>query len=145
MRSCNGQAPLIIQEQRARAGQEVQPRRVVSCTAPNSSTAHGMGRGEDGVGVIGKVSVARTLSHSGASLDVIFYGFLPLFIFLSFLLSSPLFSSLLSLPNLHEVVQRARPSYNPRGTCPRLADSPAAPSETDLYTQQFQAHRRGEE
>jgi hypothetical protein len=23
-----------------------------------------------------------------------------------------------SLPNLHEVVQRARPSYNPRGTCP---------------------------
>jgi hypothetical protein len=31
------------------------------------------------------------------------------------------------LPNLHEVVQRARPSYNPRGMCPRWADRPAAP------------------
>jgi hypothetical protein len=72
--------------------------------------------------VIVKVSVARTLLHSGASLAVIFSGFLPLFF------------SLLSLPNLHEVVQRARPSYNPRGTCPRWADSPAAPSETELYT-----------
>jgi hypothetical protein len=29
--------------------------------------------------------------------------------------------------NLHEVVQRARPSYNPRGTCPRLVDTSATP------------------
>jgi hypothetical protein len=29
--------------------------------------------------------------------------------------------------NLHKVVQRAHPSYNPRGTCPRSADLPAAP------------------
>jgi hypothetical protein len=32
-----------------------------------------------------------------------------------------------SLPNLFEVVQRARPSFNPKGTCPRWAESPAAP------------------
>jgi hypothetical protein len=30
-------------------------------------------------------------------------------------------------PDLREVVQRARPSHNPRGTCPRWADTPAAP------------------
>jgi hypothetical protein len=41
MRSCNGHAPLITQERRARAGQEVQPRRVGPCAAPNSSKAHG--------------------------------------------------------------------------------------------------------
>jgi hypothetical protein len=32
-----------------------------------------------------------------------------------------------SFPNLLEVVQWARPSYNPRGTCPRWAESAAAP------------------
>jgi hypothetical protein len=89
------------------------------------STQH-MGWGGGG-GVIGKVSVARSLSHSGASLAVIFSSFLPFFF-------SFLFSYLLSLPNLREAVQRARPSYNPRGTFPRWADSPAAPSETVLYT-----------
>jgi hypothetical protein len=44
-------------------------------------------------------------------------------------------------PNLREVVQRARPSYNPRGTCPRWAVSPAAPRWTKIRSQQFQAHR----
>jgi hypothetical protein len=43
----------------------------------------------------------------------------------------------LHFPNLLEVVQRARPSYNPRGTCPRWAERPAAPSGTNLLTQQF--------
>jgi hypothetical protein len=33
-----------------------------------------------------------------------------------FFLLFPISSS--TLPNLHEVVQRARPSHNPRGTCP---------------------------
>jgi hypothetical protein len=40
-------------------------------------------------------------------------------------------------------VQRARPSYNPRGTCPRWAESPAAPSETKLCTRQFHITKGG--
>jgi hypothetical protein len=52
---------------------------------------------------------------------------------------------LFTRPNLIEVVQRARPSYNPRGMCSRLAESPAVPSETKLYTQQFLSTREGKE
>jgi hypothetical protein len=48
-----------------------------------------------------------------------------------------------SLSNLFKVVQRARPSFNPKGTCPRWAESPAAPSETKLCTQQFHSTREG--
>jgi hypothetical protein len=40
-RLCNGHAPLIIQEQRARAGQNVQPRRDRPNSDLNSSLAHG--------------------------------------------------------------------------------------------------------
>jgi hypothetical protein len=42
-----------------------------------------------------------------------------------------------SHPNLHMVLQRARPSYNPRGTCPCWAEHPAAPGGTNLLTRQF--------
>jgi hypothetical protein len=41
--------------------------------------------------------------------------------------------------NLHEVVQRARPSYNPRGTCPCWADTPATPGWARPQSRQFQA------
>jgi hypothetical protein len=46
-----------------------------------------------------------------------------------------------SHPSLLEVVQRARPSFNPKGKCLRWAESPAAPSETKLCNQQFQSTR----
>jgi hypothetical protein len=36
------------------------------------------------------------------------------------------FSSFLPPPNLLEVVQQARSSHNPRETCPRWAERPAA-------------------
>jgi hypothetical protein len=42
-----------------------------------------------------------------------------------------------SLSNLLEVVQRARPSFNPKGTCPRWAESPAAPGGAKPRTRQF--------
>jgi hypothetical protein len=48
---------------------------------------------------------------------------------------APLFFHL----DLHEVVQRARLSYNPRGTCPRWADTPAAPGWAKPQSRQFQA------
>jgi hypothetical protein len=50
------------------------------------------------------------------------------------------------VPNLLKVVQRARPSYNPRGTIPRWAERPAAPNETILHIWQFLSTReiRGE-
>jgi hypothetical protein len=58
-RSCNGHAPLIIQEGRARAGQKVQPRRVRQSSALNSSKARGKGR-KDGK----RKCSAKCLSHS---------------------------------------------------------------------------------
>jgi hypothetical protein len=36
-------------------------------------------------------------------------------------------------------LQRARLSYSPRGTCPRWADTPAAPGWADPQSRQFQA------
>jgi hypothetical protein len=45
LRSCNGHAPLISQEGRARAGQKVQPRRVRQNSALDSSLALGKGGG----------------------------------------------------------------------------------------------------
>jgi hypothetical protein len=48
MRSCNGHAPLIIQEGCARAGQNVQPRRVGQTSALCSSLAREGGGGEQG-------------------------------------------------------------------------------------------------
>jgi hypothetical protein len=56
--------------------------------------------------------------------------------FLTFLFNS-------SLPNLLEVVQRARPSFNPKGTCLRWAESPAAPGGPKRRTQQFHSTREG--
>jgi hypothetical protein len=41
--------------------------------------------------------------------------------------------------NLHEVVQQAGPPYNPRGTCPRWADTPAVPGWAEHRSRQFQA------
>jgi hypothetical protein len=127
LRSCNGHAPLIIQEGRARAGQRVQPHRVGHCATPNSSLALGM------VGGGGKVSVALTQSHSVPhSLTLLV--FFPYSVF-----SPPRFST------NFEVVQRARPSYNPKGTCPRWAKSPAAPGGPMHHTQQFLSTSEGGE
>jgi hypothetical protein len=41
LRSCNGHAPLLVQERRARAGQHVQSRRDGQYSYLNSSLAHG--------------------------------------------------------------------------------------------------------
>jgi hypothetical protein len=40
------------------------------------------------------------------------------------------------------VVQRARPSYNPRGTCLHMAECPAAPRWTKLRYRQFHSTRK---
>jgi hypothetical protein len=63
---------------------------------------------------------------------------------LLFLLGFPHLFPFLPHPNLLEVLQRARPSYNPRETFPRWADSPSAQSETKLCTKQFQSTRKVE-
>jgi hypothetical protein len=88
---------------------------------------------------VGKSVIARTLSHYVVARVVV-----TVVVALVCTTFFSAFAFFLSLPNLHEVVQRARPSFNPRGTCPRWADSPAAPSETELYTRQFRTHGRGE-
>jgi hypothetical protein len=72
----------------------------------------------------GQSVIARTLSHFVVTLVSVFLGF-----------SLIPFSS--SLPNLLEIVQRARPSFNPKGTCPRWARSPAAPGGPMRHTQQI--------
>jgi hypothetical protein len=46
-------------------------------------------------------------------------------------------------PTFFNVLQRAHPSYNPRGTCPRWAEPPAAPRWTKLLSQQFLSKREG--
>jgi hypothetical protein len=43
-------------------------------------------------------------------------------------------------PDPRGVVQWARPSYNPRGTCSRWADTPAAPGWAEPRSRQFLAH-----
>jgi hypothetical protein len=101
LRSCNGHAPLIIQEGPARAGQKVQPRRVRLSSALNSSKALRKGGGSRGRGrrVSSRSrSRGRTRKHL-QMLHLFRLGIPPIF---------------LPLPNLLEVVQRARPSYNPR-------------------------------
>jgi hypothetical protein len=129
-RSCNGHAPLIIQEGRARAGQKVQPRRARQSSKLNSSKA--LRRGEKRKIKSAWLSVCRTCKVSVALCSRTLRG------------SSGFFKFFSSHPNLLAVVQRARPSLNPRGTCPRWAESPAAPSKTKLCTQQFQSTNEGE-
>jgi hypothetical protein len=46
----------------------------------------------------------------------------------------------LFFPDPPGVVQRAGPSYNPRGTCPRWADTLAVPGWAEPRSRQFQAH-----
>jgi hypothetical protein len=91
---------------------------------PTVPTPSGGGGGEC---LVGKVSVALTQSHSGAALTSNF----SLVFFHSSCLPPPRFLT------YFEVVQRVRPSYNPKGTCPRWARSPAAPGGTMRHTQQF--------
>jgi hypothetical protein len=79
LRSCNGHAPLIIQEGRAHAGQNVQPCRDGQSSDLDSSKAQGRGGGS------GRGSQSRLQSHSQALLFLNgFHGF-P-FILFSFLL-----------------------------------------------------------
>jgi hypothetical protein len=74
----------------------------------------------------GKVSLALTQSHSVAhSLTFCFS------LILSSVFSPPRFPTHLG------VVQRARPSFNPKGTCPRWAKRPAAPGGAIPHTRQF--------
>jgi hypothetical protein len=47
------------------------------------------------------------------------------------------------LPYLREVVQQARPSHNPRGTCWCWSKSPSAPGGAIPRYQQFQSTREG--
>jgi hypothetical protein len=58
-----------------------------------------------------------------------------------FILKSP--GPFLALPfphlNPRGVVLRTRPSYYPRGTCPRWADTPAAPGRAESLSRQFLA------
>jgi hypothetical protein len=58
--------------------------------------------------------------------------------------SSPVFSPP-RFSTHFEVVQRARPAYNPKGTCPRWAKSLAAPSGPMRHTQQFLSTSEGGE
>jgi hypothetical protein len=141
-RLCKGHAPLLIQKERARAGQKVQPHWVGQNSAPDSSTAL-----EKGEKVFGKVSVAlaKCLLHSQSvcctwlpQLHALANGFFG--IFPCFFLTCMFFSS---LPNLLKVVQRARPSSNLKGTCPRWAEKPGVPGGTKLRTQQFHSTRKG--
>jgi hypothetical protein len=83
----------------------------------------------------GKVSVALTkcMSHFVAALACM--------LLRDFSFVFPLFFSL--LPNLLEVMQRASPSFYPKGTCLRWAGSPAAPGGTRLHTRQFHCTREG--
>jgi hypothetical protein len=57
-----------------------------------------------------------------------------------------LFSLLFFIPDslLFYPSQRARPSYNPRGTCLRWADTPAAPGWAKPRSRQFRALEGGE-
>jgi hypothetical protein len=122
---CDGHAPLLIQKGHARTGQKVQPRRVGPCAAPNSSLAQGKGGGRD--------RLEWTKCHRAHAVALCCRT-----CFFSLLV---VFSS--SLPNLLEVVQRAHPSFNPKGTCPRWAESPAAPGGPVRRTHQFLSTREG--
>jgi hypothetical protein len=105
LRSCNGHAPLIIQEGRARAG--LRPSRVEWGKVPHltvsSHSEIGGGGGWvincDFFGGVFALAIAFPSSMSFSFHDVA-------------LALTPRFSNLL------EVVLRARPSYNPRRTCP---------------------------
>jgi hypothetical protein len=51
----------------------------------------------------------------------------------------PFLALLFSHLNPRGVVLRTRPSYFPRGTCPRWADTPAAPGRAESLSRQFLA------
>jgi hypothetical protein len=57
--------------------------------------------------------------------------------FLSLIFTWPVCSL---FPDPRGVVLRTRPSYSPRGTCPRWADTPAAPGRADSLSGQFLAY-----
>jgi hypothetical protein len=78
-------------------------------------------------------SRCRTLLPHSHALANAYLGFFPCFFLTCFFFSL--------LPNLLKVMQRARPSFNPKGTCPRWAESPAAPGGHKRRTRQFHSTR----
>jgi hypothetical protein len=80
-------------------------------------------------------SRCRTLLPHSHALANAYLGFFPCFFLTCFFFSL--------LPNLLKVMQRARPSFNPKGTCPRWAESPAAPGGHKRRTRQFHSTREG--
>jgi hypothetical protein len=90
LRLCNGHAPLIIQEGRARAGQYVQPRQGGQSSDLNSSIAQGKGGGS------GQGSQSVSQSHSQALLFLHGFHGLP---FLVLFFSSHFLTSLRSCGN----------------------------------------------
>jgi hypothetical protein len=138
--------PLLVKDPAAPGG-------AIPCTQQFHRTRNLGGGVTDGDNVVGKVSVAQSHSvphlldcfplrchraHAVALNVTLEYSFLPFFLF-SF-----------SLPNLLEVVQRARPSLNQSGTCPcrskiqprRVGQYPAPDSSVALVEEYMRGKRR---